>query len=272
MRGVGDFLAAQSAANPYEAREDDMTPTLEVMTFILGALLCAVGILGGGVEIKELKIPKITFLTRMLAVIGGSVFIALGFGMEDYKRLAEAPFDRPQETVSAGSEQAQAKIGASGDATYRFWEEAHELDSYYRPMLIESYEKLNELKTANNFGVIIDNLGVYETTANLHFEHAQRESDLPIQGVDPDLLTLFAEGRSLVLREARALNEIASVFREVAHLINSGGAIPVTYDSALRDIDSELNRLENEGDDYMRRWEMMRINLSQKYDREFSGW
>jgi hypothetical protein len=55
--------------------------TLETMAFILGALLIAAGVFGGGLEIKELKIPQIRGAARVTSVFVGVVFIALAIAI-----------------------------------------------------------------------------------------------------------------------------------------------------------------------------------------------
>jgi hypothetical protein len=49
------------------------------MSFLFGAILLAVAILGGGFEIKEIKVSNVTTSVRIIAGIVGAVFIALGF-------------------------------------------------------------------------------------------------------------------------------------------------------------------------------------------------
>jgi Polyglycine hydrolase-like, structural repeat len=51
--------------------------SVESMAFILGGLLVAVAILGGGIEVRELKIPSVGRTSRVLAFIVGAVFISL---------------------------------------------------------------------------------------------------------------------------------------------------------------------------------------------------
>jgi hypothetical protein len=51
--------------------------SIEAMSFILGGLLVAVGLLGGGIEIRELKVPAISQISRVLSFIVGIVFIGL---------------------------------------------------------------------------------------------------------------------------------------------------------------------------------------------------
>jgi PAN domain len=51
--------------------------TLQTLSFIFGALLLLVGILGGGFEIKEVKIPLIATGGRVVSSIVGVVFITL---------------------------------------------------------------------------------------------------------------------------------------------------------------------------------------------------
>jgi hypothetical protein len=53
--------------------------TLQTMSFIFGALLLAVAILGGGFEIKELKVSKATTSVRIISGIAGLIFTGLGF-------------------------------------------------------------------------------------------------------------------------------------------------------------------------------------------------
>ena len=53
--------------------------TLQTMSFIFGALLLAVGILGGGFEVKEIKVSNVTTSARIAAAVAGIVFIVLGF-------------------------------------------------------------------------------------------------------------------------------------------------------------------------------------------------
>jgi hypothetical protein len=49
------------------------------LTFGLGALLLLVGLVGGGLEIKEFRIPKLTTSSRAAAAALGLIFILLGF-------------------------------------------------------------------------------------------------------------------------------------------------------------------------------------------------
>jgi adenylate cyclase len=53
--------------------------TLQTMSFIFGALLLAVGILGGGFEVKEVKVSNASMGVRIIAGIVGLLFIGLGF-------------------------------------------------------------------------------------------------------------------------------------------------------------------------------------------------
>jgi hypothetical protein len=53
--------------------------TLQTMSFIFGAILLAVAILGGGFEIKEIKVSNVTPSVRITSGIVGLFFIGLGF-------------------------------------------------------------------------------------------------------------------------------------------------------------------------------------------------
>lgn len=68
-----------------------MTPNIVISG--LGAILLLVGIVGGGFEIKEFKIPRVGTAPRVLAAIAGVVFLLLGIGLggPDTKANAEPP-------------------------------------------------------------------------------------------------------------------------------------------------------------------------------------
>ncbi len=49
--------------------------TLGTLCFALGAVLVLAGIIGGGFEMKELRIPRISTVSRVLAMASGVAFI-----------------------------------------------------------------------------------------------------------------------------------------------------------------------------------------------------
>jgi hypothetical protein len=51
--------------------------SIEVMSFILGGLLVAVGLLGGGIEVRDLKVPPVGRAARVLSFCGGVAFVVL---------------------------------------------------------------------------------------------------------------------------------------------------------------------------------------------------
>jgi hypothetical protein len=56
--------------------------TLQIVIFGFGAMLLLIGILGGGLELRELKIPQVGRAARLLAAVFGLVFILAGTGMK----------------------------------------------------------------------------------------------------------------------------------------------------------------------------------------------
>ncbi len=59
--------------------------SIDSMSFILGGLLIAVSLLGGGIEIRELRIPSISRTSRVLSFLVGSVFIGLALFLIFYQ-------------------------------------------------------------------------------------------------------------------------------------------------------------------------------------------
>lgn len=56
--------------------------TGSTLFFLFGALLVLIGLIGGGFEIKELKIPKVGVFARILASSVGLISILLGMGLD----------------------------------------------------------------------------------------------------------------------------------------------------------------------------------------------
>ena len=74
--------------------------TLEILSFSFGALLILVGILGGGFEAKEIKIPKVTSLVRFFSMAIGLLFVLIGFFMPNQ--------NIPQENIFVSEAQPNA--------------------------------------------------------------------------------------------------------------------------------------------------------------------
>jgi hypothetical protein len=76
--------------------------TLQSMSFIFGALLLAVGILGGGFEVKEIKVSNVSIGVRIVAGIVGLSFIGLGF-WQQLSAVTESESARAGSSAPAGS-------------------------------------------------------------------------------------------------------------------------------------------------------------------------
>ena len=81
--------------------------TLPTMSFIFGALLLAVGILGGGFEVKEVKVSNVTTSGRILAGVVGAVFIVLGFWQPSLPTLSEATRSSPLAAASTAAKMSE---------------------------------------------------------------------------------------------------------------------------------------------------------------------
>lgn len=54
--------------------------TIQLIAFAFGGILIFVSVLGGGFEVKELKVPKVGPGVRVLSAAVGVLFVCLGFG------------------------------------------------------------------------------------------------------------------------------------------------------------------------------------------------
>jgi hypothetical protein len=55
--------------------------TGEIVIMLLGAVLVLVGLLGGGFELRELKIPRVGWAARVPALVAGSILLLIGIGL-----------------------------------------------------------------------------------------------------------------------------------------------------------------------------------------------
>ena len=84
------------------------------MSFIFGAILLAVAILGGGFEVKEIKVSNVSISVRIIAGIVGLIFIGLGFWqLPSALTLSEVHIRRLRGGATSGSLTASAKAGRS---------------------------------------------------------------------------------------------------------------------------------------------------------------
>ena len=71
-----------------------------LVVFLFGAILLAVAILGGGFELKELKVPKVGWLPRFISALVGMFFVVVGIGLE-------SPTDKPVDAPSSVANPSQ---------------------------------------------------------------------------------------------------------------------------------------------------------------------
>ncbi|MCE2948707.1 MAG: hypothetical protein ACK515_24540 [bacterium] len=70
--------------------------SLETMSFILGGILLGAGLFGGGLEIKELKLPQIGPVARAMSALVGIAFVALAVFLNPKPEPVPAPAPAPQ--------------------------------------------------------------------------------------------------------------------------------------------------------------------------------
>jgi hypothetical protein len=55
--------------------------TIEAISFLIGGILIGTAIVGGGFEIKEIKMPRVGAGVRVVSLVVGSAFVMLGLGI-----------------------------------------------------------------------------------------------------------------------------------------------------------------------------------------------
>jgi len=62
----------------------------ETISVLVGAVLVVTGAVGGGIELRELKIPPVKTPTRIIAFVAGIFFVLLGVGLKMEEKTAVA--------------------------------------------------------------------------------------------------------------------------------------------------------------------------------------
>ncbi|HEY4988108.1 MAG TPA: hypothetical protein VII39_15950 [Bradyrhizobium sp.] len=68
-----------------------MTMSVQTIAFFFGLLMLAVAILGGGFEVKEVKISNVTPAVRLLAGVTGIAFVGLSFWQQNALLVTTTP-------------------------------------------------------------------------------------------------------------------------------------------------------------------------------------
>jgi hypothetical protein len=76
-----------------------MDMRLNLVAFLAGIILLFVAILGGGFELKELKIPRVSWFPRLMSAFVGALFVVVGIGMEPLP--PNSPHATPAPSVQA---------------------------------------------------------------------------------------------------------------------------------------------------------------------------
>lgn len=95
-------------ALPLRSRGTSMT--IEVVSFIIGGILVATAIVGGGFEIKEIKMPRVGAAVRVVSLVVGSGFLLLAmgiWGLNNPQLIADNP---PTNALAPGNAAAHDEV------------------------------------------------------------------------------------------------------------------------------------------------------------------
>jgi hypothetical protein len=106
--------------------------SIDTMAFILGGLLVAVALLGGGLEVRELKIPSVGRISRLLCFIVGAVFIGLAVFLNPHEKETDPSADN---TTSVVPQPVKVKDSEKGEwltaAQYQQAFDKHVQEGFY---------------------------------------------------------------------------------------------------------------------------------------------
>jgi hypothetical protein len=158
-----------------------MNMTADTVLFVLGALLLLTGILGGGFEVREIKIPLIRGAARMLACIAGLGLIVMGMQMQK----------SDQNSANAGVDESGSRNSSMTSFTIR--------------------DRLGENQVSEQVRILIDGRDVGTISVNEHYPDAMITATVPTDGqhsyvlearavfdVNGDLLEIVGVGQGII--------------------------------------------------------------------------
>jgi hypothetical protein len=131
--------------------------SLDTVAFVFGGLLLLVGIVGGGFEVRELKIPRVGWAPRLFATLAGLTFLYIGLSVQ--------PTVAAGRTAPASPETAHAR-------------------SRSRPAPIDFtiHNQRGENQVSEQVVVLIDGRMVGNLTVNEHYSTASLTVTVPRPG------------------------------------------------------------------------------------------
>jgi hypothetical protein len=140
----------------------------DALLFAVGGLLLVTGLLGGGFELRELKIPKVGRIARVFATGAGIACIILGLGLATLPGTPVAPANAETGPAAAPGPSVAA------DETVRF--------------VIR--DELGDDQVSEQVNVVFDGRHVGDLTVNSEYPDSQLE--LAVKGADRHDYTISA--------------------------------------------------------------------------------
>lgn len=252
---------------------------VSVITLIFGCILLAVGILGGGFQLKEMNVPKVGKVSRSISAFLGIFFILFGIGLEN-PEPPEPPVPSPLPTSPTPSPEPPTP-NYSGENTYSYWMRwkslADEVVELVEP-LTKSYSVDNSQKLSQIFTALADLL-----------------AKEPIEGVDQRLLNLVSEVIPLYRQRARLFQEQANILQRYIQFQQENNSSDKAIEAIIRGLLNEdlltvpkemieeqqqfenewqyninsLNQVNNTITDLAAKRDGLRIQLSSTYKTDF---
>lgn len=163
-----------------------MTP--ETMILLIGVLMVFIGIFGGGFEIKEIKVPKVNNLSRLLGFVAGVLLIL--WSQDIFKDFLPAPSNSPKEEIVKLDPENMPDQGGTQklmDELETAWNDPE----FENDFLMAEYQKLDNPK-------ILDQLSLIEKNTILNrIESLQKSTDAmkALQSIEGNAALTISEKR-----------------------------------------------------------------------------
>jgi hypothetical protein len=170
----------------------------ELLSFIFGGLLILIGIVGGGFEVKELKIPKVAWPTRFAALGAGAFFIAMG--------------------VTIPSDLTDAHLNNSAQALLN-----SPVADQPQPVTFTIADQLGDGQVSEQVTILLDGRRVGTLTVNEHYPYSELSVTLPRAGqysytaeaaavfdVEGELVEYYGAGQGMIQVEAGKIFDLTA--------------------------------------------------------------
>jgi hypothetical protein len=177
---------------PHPSLPEKKTMTIEAVSFAIGGILIATAIVGGGFEIKEIKMPKVGAAPRFFSMIVGAFFVMIGLGTWSFDRQQLLDTQVPINSLAPAQEAAPQPSQPSQSVT-----PAREVDTQAASPTFEPVQQFSGIQGRLQLSWMIDDIPI-----NAYMDLQGANGIVRVSFTDPQTGNLQEVDQDLILQQS----------------------------------------------------------------------